>query len=92
MNPRTEALRFRIWQYAAPLEWNVTFVEIADALNESPKRVGAVMRHNGWHNRCRVGSRHLARYNRFGSFGNSSLAAHIVAGVVAGRISSEAAI
>ena len=22
MNPRTEALRFRIWQYAAPREWN----------------------------------------------------------------------
>jgi len=31
--PRIEAHAFRIWQFAAPLEWNVTIGEISEKLD-----------------------------------------------------------
>ena len=92
MNPRAEALRFRIWQYAAPLEWNVTCREIAEAMGVSFGSVRQILRYTGWHNRVRVGSTHSSQRQHFEGAGNSNLAAHIAAEVVAGRISSEAAI
>ena len=39
MNPRTEALAFRIWQYCEPKGWDCDLVEIAEALDEPVGRV-----------------------------------------------------
>jgi hypothetical protein len=52
MTPRSEALAFRIWQYCEPREWiNITVPEIAEELDECPKRIGSVMKLKGWHQR-----------------------------------------
>lgn len=92
MSARTAALRFRIWQYAAPREWDVTCTEIAEALGESTGRIGQAMRYGNWHSRIRVGSRYLGMANHFESAAHACFAADIASQVVAGRISSEAAI
>jgi hypothetical protein len=52
-NVKSEALAFRIWQYAAPREWNVTLAEIADHLGESQDRVRGVVVAKGWNTRVR---------------------------------------
>lgn len=54
MNPRIEATAFRIWQYCKPLEWNVTVVEIADALDLPMPTVRNLCAKRGWSNRLRV--------------------------------------
>lgn len=54
MNPRTEALAFRIWQHANPLEWNMTYVEVADALGVSEERIRAVCMVKKWNSRFRA--------------------------------------
>ena len=51
---KSEALAFRIWQYAAPREWNVTLAEIADHLGESWHRVRNVVTLKRWNNRIRL--------------------------------------
>jgi len=55
-HPRTEALAYRIWAYAAPREWNVTGKDIAEALGLPFGAVGMVLQAKGWHNRTRAGS------------------------------------
>ena len=50
-NPRIEALAFRIWAYAQEREWNCGIAEIADALRESDRRIGAICAHRGWSER-----------------------------------------
>ena len=52
-NPRTEAMAYRIWGYAAPRGWDCETREVADALGVSPASVGAVARRKGWTNRFR---------------------------------------
>jgi hypothetical protein len=52
--PATHALRYRIWAYAAPREWNVTNAEIAEALGESVHRVKRVTTSAGWAQRLRA--------------------------------------
>lgn len=53
MKPETEALAFRIWQYANPLEWNVTIPDISEALMEPLKRIERVLTLKGWMIRVR---------------------------------------
>lgn len=53
MNPRTEALAYRIWAYARPLGWDCTAHDIADALGEPWQRVSRVCAVKGWGNRLR---------------------------------------
>jgi hypothetical protein len=53
-NKRTEALAFRIWQYAKPIEWNIRYDEVADALGVSNGRVRAVCTLKKWTNRFRA--------------------------------------
>ena len=48
MNPRTEALAFRIWQHCEPKGWDCTSQEIAEALDEPRQRVISVMHWKGW--------------------------------------------
>ncbi len=54
INPKTEALAFRIWAYAAPLGWNCTFAEAADHLGISTRQVAAVCVVKGWNSRFRA--------------------------------------
>jgi hypothetical protein len=54
LSVKSEALAFRIWQYAAPREWNVTLSEIADHLGESLERVRGVVVTRGWFGRIRA--------------------------------------
>lgn len=52
-SPKAEAAAYRIWCYAEPRGWNVSVTEIAEALDESPKRVGSICNHRGWLSRMR---------------------------------------
>lgn len=54
MNPRIETAAFRIWQYASAREWNVTVMEIADALDLGMPTVRNLCIKRGWSNRMRV--------------------------------------
>lgn len=54
MNPRTEAIAFRIWQYAAPKGWDVTLREIADEIGHSVHVIRAIAVRKGWSSRVRV--------------------------------------
>ena len=51
---KREALRFRIWQFCQPREWDVTSKEIAEALEISWPRVVLALRNAGWTRRVRV--------------------------------------
>lgn len=53
MSPYTEAMAFRIWQYANPRGWDCTVGEIAEALDMHPSPVGRVCVMRGWHVRLR---------------------------------------
>lgn len=54
MTPRSEALAFRIWQYADPLGWDCTTGEVAEAIGVSTARVARVCRMKGWKRRLRA--------------------------------------
>lgn len=65
MNPKTEALAFRIWQWATMREWDCNVNEIADGLGEPLMRVVTVCAIKGWRNRLRVSdSRELGKFVR----------------------------
>jgi len=84
--PRTMALRFRIWAYAQPRGWDVTFAEVADALGVSVKSVGAIAQAAGWVQRFRVADTHARRDAWGESNGHFIYARHAAADIVAGRI------
>ena len=92
LSPKSEALAFRIWQYAAPREWNVTLAEIADHLGESLSRVRGVVVAKGWFVRIRAMSESKIEGNmltRWGptAHGGAMAASRIVAAdLVSGRI------
>lgn len=54
MNPRVEAIAFRIWQHAEPLGWNCTHTEVAEAIGESFGAVRNICKVKGWNTRFRV--------------------------------------
>lgn len=58
-SPKAQALAYRIWCYADPRGWDVTVTDIADALDESPKRIGAVCQNRGWIGRLRAPKRRV---------------------------------
>ena len=54
MTPRSMAQAYLIQRYAAPLEWNVTIQDIADATGLANNRIGRILRANGWFSRVRT--------------------------------------
>lgn len=53
MNPKTEALAFRIWAYSDPRDWNVTTIDVAEALEVDRNRVSRVVALKRWAGRFR---------------------------------------
>lgn len=90
---KREALRFRIWQFAAPREWNVTIAEIAEALGVHWTTIRSVINRAGWNTRVRVNSGPLERRhaNASGALGGSLIEDYrpVVRDVLAGRVNSE---
>jgi len=54
MKPKTEAMAFRIWQFADASGWDVTVADVAKHLNISSARVRRINGLKGWSNRYRV--------------------------------------
>lgn len=90
MTPSTAALRFRIWQYASPRGWDVTTVEIAEALGESVRRVCKVTSDAGWGSRVR--SSWLTNFELGAGSGSFCAGRHVAADLVSGRIGNGEAI
>lgn len=63
MNPRTEAIAFRIWQYATPKGWDVTLREIADEIGLAIGVVRAIAARKGWSGRMRVTGKNSIDFN-----------------------------
>ena len=53
LNPKVEALAYRIHAYAGDLGWNVSLSEIAKAMDVSPALVRRTMQLKGWLHRIR---------------------------------------
>lgn len=54
INPRILKLRFRVWQFCADRDWNVTTPQISEGLGDaSPQQVSAVLQSRGWAHRVR---------------------------------------
>jgi hypothetical protein len=53
LSPTTEAMAFRIWQYAEPLGWNCTHADVAKAIGETTQRVRRVCELKEWNGRMR---------------------------------------
>ncbi len=85
-SPQMQALRFRIWHYAAPREWDVTIGDIAEALDEPKMRVRNAVLHAGWMSRIRVMS--PDERDGFGArnSGQRNIERFVVADVLAGRV------
>ncbi|MGL4811891.1 MAG: hypothetical protein ACRCXM_08945 [Beijerinckiaceae bacterium] len=88
ISAKTNALRFRIWQYAAPREWDVSIAEIAEAISESIYIVRQCIRNNpAWHGRVR-----WETTGGGGGLGKGSvnyLASHTAKDIVSGRITMD---
>lgn len=54
IDPKHEAIAFRIWQIAKPQGWNLTVADIALALDLNRRRVQATLVRKGWLNRVRA--------------------------------------
>ena len=53
MNVKWESLAFRIWQFANPKEWDVTYSEVANGIGISYQEVSMIARAKGWEDRFR---------------------------------------
>lgn len=53
LTPASEALAFRIWRVADPVEWNLTSRDVAELLREPVQRVSNVVHLKGWTHRLR---------------------------------------
>lgn len=53
MTPKSEAIAFRIWQYASPREWNVTYTELAEEMEIPVQTASTVIHGKGWQSRVR---------------------------------------
>ncbi len=84
-SPKTLALRYRIWCFAAAREWDVTIQDIAAALDEPVQRVNTIVRFAGWSNRVR------ALYGLVNPIGSDvgRIERGIINDVLAGRVNSE---
>jgi hypothetical protein len=81
MTHRTEALAFRIWQYANVREWDVSIADIASALGESPHVVRGVVASRKWGPRLRTTLQDDGRGSSLW-FANHEVAADVAAGRV----------
>jgi hypothetical protein len=81
MTHRTEALAFRIWQYANAREWDVSIADVASALGESPHVVRGVVGSRKWGTRLRTTSPDDGRGSSLW-FANDEVAADVAAGRV----------
>jgi hypothetical protein len=93
-SPSTLALRYRIWAYASPREWNVTTAEVGEAMGISTDRARAVINGAGWSNRIRALA--TCKYDNakdgFHATGTAAAARYISADIVAGKIGNDAPI
>lgn len=82
---KREALRFRIWQFAAPREWDVTIKEIAEAVGAPLMSARNVVVNAGWMSRVRVMA---AGPDGFGArnAGHRNSERYVVDDVLAGRV------
>lgn len=86
LSPRSQALAFRIWCAARVQDWDVSFVELAEALDVSPQRVAQVVRLKGWCDRFRATAREITRSHQIdGPFGLSALMLAATEGLPAGE-------
>lgn len=51
---RRNALALRIWRHCAPIEWNCTVLECAEAIGEPWRRVAKLAHVKGWSTRFRA--------------------------------------
>lgn len=89
-DPKQAAMRYRIWAYCEPRGWDVTFREVADALDISAQAVGAIAKHAGWAERFRVADRLAKRENWNATNSPGIFARHLARDIVAGRIGVDA--
>ena len=80
MNPKLEIVALHIRNFAKPLAHDVTYSDVAEALDVSRQLVVAAIKYKGWEALFRVESTYLARAV------NPMIAAHMARDIVAGRI------
>ena len=80
MNAALEILALHIRNFAKPLAHDVTYTEVAEALDVARPLVVAAVKYKGWENLFRVESTYKARPV------NPMIAAYMAAEIVAGRI------
>ena len=54
MNPRQQALAYRIWALAEPVGWDLTPTALAEELDVSVQQVRWILRKKGWSTRVRA--------------------------------------
>ena len=86
---KREALRFRIWQFCQPREWDVTIKEIAEALDVHWVSIRNVMMKAGWAHRVRVLPSRDGRDFNPTTGGQIAAERFIIRDVLAGRVNSE---
>ncbi len=87
MSVKTQVIRFRIWQFANPRGWDVTFNEVAEALGVEVAVVGSIARHAGWVERFRVSkARENLNLGRRSNGAGYYAAHHLASEIVAGRV------
>lgn len=59
-NDHLEAVAFRIWAYANPLDWDVSVSILADALDLPMREIDKALRHKGWVRRLLRRTNHQA--------------------------------
>lgn len=87
ISPRTMALRYRIWAYAAPKGWDVTTADIAEALGESRACIRRILVDAGWLERTRATRQDTAMSSWNGSA--RAAASHIASDILSGLSRNE---
>lgn len=90
-SPKTLALRFRIWQFAAPKGWDVSVHDIADALGLSWMTARNAVHGAGWSNRIRKVSSEQSHRMASSLYrgGAEKEDPRLLQDVLAGRVNSE---
>ncbi len=57
LTPRSQAIAYRIWAIAKPLEWDISIADLAEQLNLSHHSIRSVLQLKGWINRLRLSER-----------------------------------
>lgn len=67
LSPSAEAMAFKIWQYAHPKGWDVTFTDVADNLGVHRSVVSRICSLKGWGNRMRVAATYYMHGHNYGN-------------------------